>query len=398
MTFVYILVAVAALLFMITIHELGHYIAAKILKFRVKEFAIGFGKAIFKHTNKKTGEVFSIRLIPLGGYCAFEGEDDAGSGFSNAGNKNDTIAEDAGAPSAEIGSPAGGKARNATKNDRFELDKDGKPYIPFNKMAPWKRLIVLFCGAGANFLTAIVFSFILLTCIGYHQEVKMVVDHASPNYYNVTLDKGIKDGDILTGINGTKFSLLNNYQTQIAKYDDKMTFQIVREGVSKDVEVAKSDIYPLDGGAKYHGVGIIGGEISYVKMNVGAAIGQSFVFAGELAWLVLSFFGKMITGQVALSAMGGTFSTIAVLSETVSASMINLLIMIPLISANLAVFNLLPIPALDGARMVFVFIEWVRGKPVNPALENRIHTIGLMVLLGLVVLLDLNYLVFQRFF
>ena len=101
----YVLLAIVILLFMITIHELGHYTAGKILKFKINEFSVGFGKTLFSKT-KKNGEVFSIRLIPLGGYCAFEGED--------------------------------------TANENSDS---------FNAQAPWKRLIVLFSGAFFNFLS-----------------------------------------------------------------------------------------------------------------------------------------------------------------------------------------------------------------------------------------------------
>ena len=86
MTFLYILLAIVILLFMILVHELGHYIAGKILKFKISEFSVGFGKAIFSHTSKKTGEKFSFRLFPLGGYCAFYGEDEDGQGDENSFN------------------------------------------------------------------------------------------------------------------------------------------------------------------------------------------------------------------------------------------------------------------------------------------------------------------------
>jgi len=359
---VYILVAVAVLCFMITVHELGHYLAAKALKFRVNEFAIGFGKALFKY-KKKNGEVISIRMVPLGGFCSFEGEDEAGS------------------PGAD---------HSAAR----AVAPDGTEYTPFSKMAPWKRLVVLFCGPFANFICAIVFSFILMMAIGYHQEVKVTEMNPASHYATV-----LKSDDVLVGINGKKFTLLKNYQSRTGEFglNEEFSFMVMRDGNLIDVTVAKHEIIQKDGVKKWS-IGIEDGEISYVKLGFGAALGKAFKFSLELAWLVLSFLGKMVTGQVALSQMGGTFATISVLSQSVSYGMINLLIMIPLISANLAIFNLLPIPALDGARMVFVFIEWIRGKPINPAIENRIHNIGLLILLGLIVFLDLNYLVFQRLF
>ena len=117
----YILLAIVVLLFMIMIYELGHYTAGNLLKFKINEFSIGFGKAIYSKT-KKNGEKFSIRIFPLGGYCAFEGEDEDKPG--------------------EVGA--------------------------FNSQKPWKRLIVLFMGAFFNFLSAIIFAVIFLMAFGYN--------------------------------------------------------------------------------------------------------------------------------------------------------------------------------------------------------------------------------------
>jgi regulator of sigma E protease len=362
MGILYVLVAVLCLLFMITVHEVGHYLAAKLLKFRVNEFAIGFGKAIYKHTNKKTGEVFSLRMVPLGGFCAFEGEGDAG------------------APGAKI--------TNSPKTT-----PDGKPIIPFNDMHPWKRLVVLFMGAFFNFICAVIFSFILVLAIGYYQTAK--ISSIDPMSH---LHGTLKSGDVIREIDGERFTFLNNYQQAAAKYDvgETFTLTVERNGGILLIPVAKQEIKPIDE-QSYWGLGV-SLTLQYEKCSFGDACGKAWVFSGEMAWMILKILGKMVTFQMSLSQMGGTFSTIQVMSEAVGASMLNLLILIPLISVNLAVFNLLPIPALDGARMVFVAIEWIRKKPVDQALENRIHTVGLFVLLGLILLLDLNYLVIQRFF
>jgi len=383
-TFVYILVAILVLMFMITVHELGHYIAGKSLGFKINEFSIGFGKALFKRTSKKTGEVFAIRMIPLGGYCAFEGEDEAGT-------------------------PGMEKPEEQQRGyfDTTADEKPATPAIPFNKMPPWKRLIALFSGAFANFVCAVIFSFILLMAVGYNHTA--TINKMDPMSHN----KGVlHEGDIVHEINGNKFSLLNNYMTQLAKFGagEEIRLTVERDGeiLPDPVIVTRAEIKPIEyvdlggghivqrEGDPYVGIGITNQHIDYQKMAFGPAIGKAFVFSGELAWLVLSFLGKMVIGQVSLSDIGGPMSTVSVMSQSVSVSMLNLLILIPLISVNLAVFNLLPIPALDGARMVFVGIEWVRKRPVNPNLEGKIHLIGLMVLLGLILVLDLNYLLFSR--
>jgi len=372
MFLVYIAVAILALMFMITIHELGHYLAAKALKFRVTEFAIGFGKPIFKYTSKKTGEVFTIRMIPLGGFCAFEGQEDP-----IVGDKQRAECE---------------------KTEKPKLREDGT--IPYDQQAPWKRLIVLFSGVFANFVCGVVFCLILLMSIGYYQTVRITGVESgttpAPNANYLVLE----EGDIITHVNGNKMSFLNGYSAQISKFGegDVIELTIIRNGQEIKREVSRGEFVSSETGQTIKNSIGISGMIDYDKVGFFEGVPKSFVFAGELALLILNALGKMVTFQMSLSDMGGTFSTIAVMSSAVSANMLNLLILIPLISINLAVFNLLPIPALDGARMVFVTIEWIRGKPVNPDLENRIHMYGLLFLLGFVLLLDINFLIFQRLF
>ena len=157
MYILYLLLALAILLTMVVIHEFGHYIAGKILKFKINEFSIGFGKSLFSRKSKKTGEVFSLRLIPLGGYCAFEGEEE-GSEHEGA----------------------------------------------FNKQAPWKRLIVLFSGAFFNILSGIIFSIILLCATGYDIPQIYSVDSVA-----VITQSTLKNDDKLISVDGV---VVKDYQ------------------------------------------------------------------------------------------------------------------------------------------------------------------------------------------
>ena len=161
MIVLYILLAVVILLFMILAHEFGHYIFGKIFKFKINEFSVGFGPAIFSHTSKKTGEKFSLRAIPLGGYCAFDGEED---------------------------------------------DKDvSSKETAFVNQKPWKRIIVLLGGVTMNFITAIIFSWVLLCTIGYDVPQIKSWNAAYSNPYQV--------GDVITQIDGKTidFAFGENY-------------------------------------------------------------------------------------------------------------------------------------------------------------------------------------------
>ncbi len=331
-----ILLAILVLLLMITIHEFGHYTAGKLLKFKINEFSVGFGKALFSKT-KKNGEVFSIRLIPLGGYCAFEGED--------------------------------------TNNENADS---------FNAQAPWKRLIVLFSGAFFNFLSAILFSVILLAVVG-NGQVKVV----SVDGINNSVEK-LQVGDVITHANGEKLSFLNGGLSGITadvKIDEDIKLTIIRNGEKMEVIVQKYAV--MEDGSE---VGKFGITTSYQNLSFGQACLQAVPFSFQMAWECLVILGQLLIGVYGLQDIGGPITTIGAMANASAVSMLNYLLLIPLIAVNLAVFNLLPIPALDGAKMVFVLIEWIRGKPINRDLENKIHTVGLILLFGFVVLVDLLHL------
>ena len=382
-TVMYIGVAILILLFMITVHELGHYLAGKLLGFKINEFAIGFGKPIFKKVNKKTGEVFSVRWLPLGGYCGFAGDEAAaGEGGSRAE-----------ALEREKAAAANGEAVPTPKG------------VDFNKQPPWKRLIVLFAGAFFNFLCAILFAVILLMIVGYNQsysitEIKKTSSGAdNPNY------AFFKEIDTIYGIGLTeesvqKFTLLRSFSSVVNKHKESDTLvyhvkftdgTVGYESYSFKIEKFTRYDEKTKKNVEYPGIGI-NTAIIYQPLGLFKAIGYGAWFCLEISWLILSFLGQLVIGKVRFFGdVGGPTATIGVMTEMVSASFLNIFQLVPLISVNLALFNLLPIPALDGARMVFVGIEWVRGKPINPEIEGRIHMFGLLFLLAVVVIADIGF-------
>ena len=382
----YLALAVLLLMLMITIHEFGHYITAKILKFKIYEFSIGMGKPIYKKT-KKNGEIFAIRMIPVGGYCSF-GEDDV--------SKPDT-------------------------------DPDS-----FNNKAPWKRLIVMFSGAFFNFLSAIIFAVVLLSLMGYGRVANvgttfMNKDHETDPSQSekitlaeiLNIDEKAVDADgnkfifkyeennkmLIETVNGKSMNLFNGTSTILENThvgDDinlKVTWKneageiikenVVLKNISSRQWAALSNAahsLPLDDNI-YH--------------NVGNAILKAVPFSFEVAGMIFKILGQLVTGQLGMNAIGGTVATVSVMgssigdaitSQSVDIAFAQIFYLLTLISINLAVFNWLPIPSLDGARMVFVIIEWIRGKPINRELEARIHTIGIICLLGFVVFADVFWI------
>ena len=378
-TFLYVLLAIVVLLFMVMVHELGHYIAGKILKFKIDEFSIGFGKAIFSHTSKKTGEKFSLRIFPLGGYCSFYGEEDDGKAIS--------------ADVVEV------------------KDK------PFNEQKPWKRIIVFLAGVTMNFLTAILFSWILLCSVGY--DVPQIVDFSTTVNVNESGVSIFKKNDVITHINGKKIDFafgvnfvdaVNNVKSSAKEFYERETYDFDTDGyypfsmtVRRDgervelpsVKVVQEIVPPQEEGGEETYRYLIGLEndnkvcTTAYRYGFFEGLGRSFSMAFGFAWVVLKSLWMLITFQIPITEMGGTVTTIATMAEYTKVNPANLLIFIPLISANLAVFNLLPFPALDGAHVLFTVIEWIRKKPIDRKVENTIHFVGICVLFAFVVLVDI---------
>ncbi len=325
MGFLYVLLAIVVLLFMVLVHELGHYIAGKILKFKIEEFSIGFGKALFSHTSKK-GEKFSIRIFPLGGYCAFKGEGD----------------------------------------DEEHPDKEA-----YNAQKPWKRIIVFLAGVTMNFLTAVVFSLILLCTVGY--DIKVVTNNQitvnGPNNEQISYTSTLQNGDVVLSVDGTKvdFAFGEQFADLVAKQQQKakqwvenggniddfsIKMVVRRNGKDEEISAKMFEVveYKEDGQTIASQKYLLGINYSNYVFSFAEALGRCWVMAFGLAWIVLKSLWLLITFQLDFSAIGGPISTITTIASYSQMSLLNLLILIPAISANLAVFNLLPIPAMDKGK------------------------------------------------
>lgn len=372
----YIFIAVLVLLLMVLIHELGHYIAGKILKFKINEFSVGFGPKILQK-KKKNGELISLRAIPLGGYCAFEGETEDGNSTPEA----------------------------------------------FHNQAPWKRLIVLFSGAFFNFLSAIIFSFILLMANGYDLVQVKDVNPSSVNY------QILQQGDVIYGVNDKEIDFVSddNISSLITEYcqehysnyigedltsnysfknDEGKTFYIKTQTIPLNIQrddekiekIANVQLIYNESG-EYAGWSLLNTEketnelvVGNYKYSFGESLIECVPFTFKWAWKVLVIFSQLITGQLSITALTGPVGTVNMIANFTQQSASFLLVLLPLIAVNLAVFNLLPIPALDGFQMIFTTIEWVRKKPINQNVVNAINNIGLLVLLGFVIIVDVLHI------
>lgn len=394
-----VILAILILLVMITVHEFGHYIAGKIFHFKINEFSIGFGPALYKHRSKKTDELFAVRLIPLGGYCAFAGED----GLEEE-NESDEVSSSEAQDTAE---------------SKKEEDKSGW----FTNRPCWQRIIVLVAGALMNYLLALLL--ITIGMLSYGQTMVAVYEMAPAEAYPA--EYSLQDYDILLEIEGKSLYLTTDIAQALKdrKEGDRVEMEISRAvGFEKTVDpetgatkisydhrermtvevILRSDVNvknSADFSSLWDALGIKYYEASETTTEGYAlassvfhfgffeSLGRSFIYSFKIAGSIFRVLGELLTGKLGLSAFGGPITTITMTSQVASRGFRYFLEIAGYIGVNLAVFNLLPIPALDGSKVVFTAIEWIRGKPVNRKVEAIIHAVGFILLLGFAVLVDI---------
>ncbi len=401
--------AIFILLAMITIHEFGHWLAGKILHFKINEFSIGFGPALFKRKGKKTGEIFALRLIPLGGYCAFDGEDgleeEEPAPVFEEEQPND--GERVLLTPAEESAPAEKKEAEQTPGQRRK--ENGK----FTEMKPWKRIIVLVAGAFMNYLLAL---FLILICFSAYGQTMLAVYEVEPTD-DIPAAYCLQDKDIFLQAEGKNLYLTTDLARALngKKAGDRVSLYISRivsqekdeegkvvktEREKMNVEIIlRSDVSVKNSAqldSAWAALGVKHSEEQGYMLASGTqkfgffeTIGRSFMYSFKIAGSIFKVIGELLTGNLGISALGGPITTITMTSQVASQSFRSFLEIASFIGVNLAVFNLLPIPALDGSKVVFTVIEWVRGKPISRKVEAIIHAVGFVLLLGFAVLVDI---------
>ena len=342
-----IFIAIVALMVMILVHESGHYLLGKALKFKINEFSIGFGPKLFSHKSAKTGELFCIRAIPLGGFCAFEGED---------------------AESTVEGS--------------------------FNSQKPWKRIIVLLAGVTFNFISAVIILTILFATYGYTLPKVVSLNESESAYVQY-----FEEGDLIYKVNGKNvYSVIDtNIGALLGESGDTAEVVVIRNGEKKTISVTRGDFrsetkdengQPVV--TTYRGFGINIGY-DYYRLGFFESLGRSFIFIWQLVILTFKTIGGLFTGAVGLKgSVGGTVTSVAAMGKvTMVLGFRGVLLMFGIMSASVALMNILPFPALDGCRVIFVLIEMIFRKPVNRKVEAIIHTVGIVILFAFAILCDI---------
>ena len=327
-----VLAAFVLICVLVTVHEFGHYYVGKKLGFTILEFAVGMGPVIYK--KNRNGIDYSIRLLPIGGMCQFYGEDEG-------------IA-------------------------------DGKS---FNAHAAWKRFLVIAAGPLMNLLFALLISVVTLSVYGNYMPSVMEIASESPAEKG-----GLLPGDLILSVDGRDLHDYNDAVPYIQGAETKdLSMTVERDGSLK--ELVLPDIYDAAQGKNYIGVTITAERMQFGFLK---SISESFHYTGSVIGQIFDFFGTLFRGQASSSDVSGPVGTIAYISQAVRYGFEMILRFTIMISISLGIFNLLPIPALDGGRLVFLLFELITGKQVDPEKEGMIHFVGLLLLFGLIIFLTFN--------
>ena len=316
---------------LITVHEAGHFLAARLCGIEVQEFAMGRGPALSSRTSRK-GTKFSLRLLPIGGFCQFYGED--------------------------------------------EDTKDGKG---FNDYPVWKRALTVVSGPAMNFILAIVVIVVYLSLWG----LPMVVPRVAELENNAQM-AGLMVGDEILYVNDVEVVDTTTVTRVISESaGGDITLTVDRAGETTDVTI--TPFYDEEAGRYRVG-------FTFAQERVRVSLLQSFPFSVsynlESATLIVDTLRKLVTTGEGANEVTGPVGTVYVIQEATQQGGVDIFLeMAAMISVNLGVMNLLPIPGLDGSRLLFLLVEGIRRKPVNREIEGRIHFAGFMLLMGLMVVL-----------
>lgn len=320
----------AIILFCVMIfpHELGHYIAAKRLGVKVNEFAFGMGPVIWK---KQKGETLhSIRLFPIGGFCSMEGED-----------------EDSDEPRA------------------------------FNNKKPWQKIIILAAGSFMNVLCAILIMSIVVGVLGFTTTTIDTVSEGSP-----AETAGIMAGDEITAIDGQPIEAWTDVSAAIASAEGgQIIMTVQRDG--RTLEAAVTPEQTQDGA-------YLIGITSRVSHNPFRAVAEGAKSTWNITASMFQTMSQLFTGQLGADSLSGPVGMVQMVSQTTQYGWWYYGFLTALICINLAIINMLPLPALDGGRIIFVIISMITGRPVSQKVEGTVHFVGIMLLFGLMAYVTFN--------
>lgn len=329
MTLIYFIIILSVTIF---VHELGHFIFAKKAKIHVYEFCIGMGPRIFKFKRKNDETEYGIRLFPIGGFCSMAGEN-------------------------------------------VEVDTN----IPKEKLLQsksWKeRFLTIVAGVMFNFLFAIIILFIVGLINGNPNN--------RPLIKSSSIDS-IKMGDLITKVNGVKVNTIDRFMIEYQiNYGKNLDITVIRDEKEVNLSISPKKI---DNETFQYGFSLNDETKKGFVEAVSYAFSKFLSLINQMYITIL----YLCKGRLSLSNLSGPIGIYNIVGQSARNGFINLIYLTGYLSLNVGVINLLPLPAFDGGRLLFLLIEKIIRKPINPKIENIIHSIGFILLMILMVLITYN--------
>ncbi len=334
---------------LVFVHEFGHYLAARWRGIHVETFSIGFGRALLSWTDR-VGTVWKLAWIPLGGYVKLHGQE-----------RPEDVAPEV----------------RATWQEGRTFH--GKPVL--------SRAIVVAAGPVANFLLAAVLFSVLFATVGRPVSVP-AVGEVLPD--SAAAHAGMQAGDWVVSIDNAPVKRFEDLQRIVAANPDHaMDFRILRDGKLQDVQATPSS-RAGSGGRQIGVLGIKGGAAAFTRLSPVKAIGAGFAQTWDVTVQTIAGLGQMLSGERGADELSGPLGIAQLSGQVASLGLASLVSFIAVLSVNLGLINLFPIPILDGGHLVFFFLEWLRGRPVPPRVQEFGFRAGFAVLAGLFVFATWN--------
>lgn len=339
MTFIIFVLVLGAV---VLVHEFGHFLFAKLSHTYVYEFSIGMGKKLWSYKSKKGETEYCLRLLPIGGYVRLAGE---------------------------------------------EVDDDKK--IPKNRKlwakSFWQRFLIMFNGAGFNFIFAIILLFIIGISYG-SMPSDPIIGSVAKDY--PAYESGIRDGDKVLSVNGVTTKTWDDIVWELAINKSKDAKFKVEDTNGNIKEIIVSPVKEIKDGKESYLFGVYRDKTKLKGLD--NALNYTITKTGSLFKIMFNTIGSLFTGGVSVKDLSGPVGIYSVVDSQSKEGFESLLYLVAFLSINVGVINLIPFPAFDGGRILFLIIEKIKGSPINPKVENTIHNIGFFLLLALILYVSFN--------
>ena len=359
-----LLAAVFVFSAVIAIHEFGHFAVAKLCGVQVNEFSIGMGPVLLK--KRHHGTQYSLRALPVGGFVALEGEE---SPESQQAERDESDADSA--------------------PDRGALQEEEQPSgRPLNEAPVWQRALIMAAGAFMNFLLGFVVMLILLAA--QSEPITSRVIYAI-NEDALCGQTGLQAGDKVLAVNGRRCFVANDMLYELMRTEDySASFTVLRDGPKVELPHVQFDTWQDDSGETHMSLGFTVYGIKKTPLNVVKEAWNSVLYYGRIIFTSLM---DLLRGRESINDLSGPVGIVTAIGQAASYGWQDLLELLVLITVNLGIFNLLPFPALDGGKVVFLLIEGVTGHAVPEKLQSGLTLAAFALLFGLMIFATYNDIV-----